>query len=255
MKGNEYVLTPKELVFCAACVGVFSIAGVANPWEDADDAAIDNEKDGIMERIEEKGYGAISFCEGFSMDSGLAGALIACGHATQFAIAERRGADGDTALKMLYQTNNGVISLELAAQQYTLRTAADDEPISDCDLLDGVDFAAAEGEPMRVPTDLVTKAREEKDLAALTAQGVGKQIAELVLAQDSCLLSAVLVKPGLSDQLVVLFSENAGVQITSAYTLEEEMTVLTPLSGQAARQQLQQLFDKIAKDACVCLTM
>lgn len=255
MKRNEYVLTPKELVFCAACVGVVSIVGVANPWEGAEEAAIDDEKDGIMERIEEKGYGAISFSEGFSMDSGLAGALIACGHATQFAIAELRAADGDTAWKMLYQTNNGVISLELAAQQYTLRTAADDEPISDCDLLDGVDFAAAEGEPVRVPTDLVAKAREENDLAALTAQGAGKQIAELVLAQDSCLLSAVLVKPGLSDQLVVLFSENAGVQITSAYTLEEEMTVLTPLSGQAARQQLQQLFDKLAKDACVCLTV
>lgn len=255
MKQNEYVLTPKELVFCAACVGVFSIAGVVNPWEDADDVTIDNEKDGFMEHLEEKGYGTISFFEGFSMDSGLAAALIACGQATRFVIAELRDEGGDAVLKMLYQTNNGVISLEFAAQQYTLHTAADDGTVCNCNLLDGVDFAAAEGEPLRMPTEIVVKAREENDLAAITAQGASLQIAKLVLAKDSCLLSAVLVKPGLSDQLVVLFSDNIGIQITSAYTLEEEVTVLTPLSGQTAKQQLQQLFDKLAKDESVCQTV
>lgn len=255
MTEKVYLLTPNELVFCAACVGIYSIFGVTNEWTSAGTDCFEEETEQIMAEIEKKGYGMTSFSEGFSLDAQFAQALIFCGNAEQKVLAELRDMRGNKCRNMLYMDDNQCFSLCFDGATYSLCRNNEEFPLRSClKIAEKMQYDRAEGEAVVLSADLLTEALRETRVEDLRSCGCSAQMAEL-LTSDSIgsFLYMVILKKRM-DSFMTFFTEQYGVRVQGEYALEGGNICLTPISSGEAYRCLKKIV-RSAEEVSGCQTL
>lgn len=248
---QELVLTPEELLYCAAQLGAKRFFGLEDPFYAMEPEEICSAIAGIQVSLEQKGFAQMGFDDSFKLNSQVSALIDVCAGCEKYLQLRSSAPLQKEALTLVYYKEEKAVLVCKRGSQLHLREMTG-EKLADLLLqtFPRLNLGDAQLQECQLDYALLSQVQKlaaeapETGLEKLMEQGAAAQVAEILMQSfGNGLERGILCRGDLQkrtlDTMVLLFCDSGTVCMEPADT-EEQIWRVRYASGDEAKQLVEQ---------------